>query len=358
MPEPVHRLGADGPAPRCVPAGEDGGAGSPEPSGRPTVGDMDAASDLVRDIVAGGGLSDPHWRAAFEAVRRETFVPYFYPFMPGREDERLGRDDPDPGRRAQWRAGVYADVPLATHVRDGVTISTSSQPSLMARMLEQLDVRDGMNVLEIGTGTGYNAALLAHRLGDAHVTTVDLESVITDAARRRLDEAGHRPRVVTGDGALGCPEHAPYDRVVATCAVSSIPGAWVEQCAPEALVLAPVATGLLALRVRDSGFATGRFGPTPAFFVPLRGATPPGPQAPYPSGLPGHAVRSDSFRFLLALSAGHLTPHDAYVLWSEENRPSRERYGVTVRDGEQWAWLDEPDGAHTWPLGAEDGPET
>lgn len=105
--------------------------------------------------------------------------------------------------------GAYADAPLATRLRDGELVSSSSQPSLMAMMLVALRVRDGDRVLEIGAGTGYNAALLAHRLGDDCVTTVDLEPEITEAARRHLADAGYHPAVVTGDGARGVPERAP-----------------------------------------------------------------------------------------------------------------------------------------------------
>ncbi|MCZ9339668.1 methyltransferase domain-containing protein, partial [Streptomyces sp. TRM76130] len=104
--------------------------------------------------------------------------------------------------------------------------SSSSQPSLMALMLAELRVADGDRVLEIGAGTGYNAALLCHRLGDdGLVTTVDLDPEITDSARRHLDAAGYHPAVVTGDGARGVPGRAPYDRIIATCALPAVPRA-------------------------------------------------------------------------------------------------------------------------------------
>lgn len=314
---------------------------------------MPGPSDLVRQIVAGGALADPVWRAAFAEVPREHFVPYYYVAGSGGGQERLWRDDPDPERRRRWREGVYDDVPLATRVRDGVLISSSSQPSLMARMLETLDVRDGMRVLEIGTGSGYNAALLAHRLGEAKVTSVDLDPGITDAAREHLAAAGYRPRVVTGDGALGVPEYAPYDRVIATCALPAVPAAWLAQCVPGALVLAPVATGLVPLRVDGPRDGEGRFLATAAYFVPLRGGGTTGaagqPQvAAY--GIPRHAQRQDSFHFLFSLTGGSVEPHEVYELWRGAGRPARERYGLTVRDGAQWAWLDDPDGPHTWPL--------
>ncbi|NLU71434.1 methyltransferase domain-containing protein [Streptomyces sp. HNM0575] len=334
---------------------------------------MPGAPDLVRQIVAGGALADPAWLVAFTEVPRELFVPYYYVAVTGGGRERLWRDDPDPERRRRWLEGVYDDTPLATRVRDGELVSSSSQPSLMARMLDSLDVRDGMGVLEIGTGSGYNAALLSHRLGDAHVTSVDLDPGITTAAREHLAAAGYRPRVVTGDGALGVPANAPYDRVIATCAVPAVPAAWLAQCVRGALILAPVGTGLVALRVDGPGDGEGRFLPTPAFFVPLRGgAAPPSapPSAPTSAtrsgaadrtgersgagvlrGVPRHAQRQDSFHFLFGLVGGPLDPCDVYELWRCAGRPDRERYGLTVRDGVQWAWLDDPDGPHTWPLG-------
>ncbi|RAJ69933.1 protein-L-isoaspartate(D-aspartate) O-methyltransferase [Streptomyces sp. Amel2xB2] len=321
---------------------------------------MAGVSDLVRQIVAGGALTDPAWRSAFAEVPREVFVPYYYVTLSGGGQERLWREDPDPERRRRWLQGVYDDVPLATRVRDGALVSSSSQPSLMAMMLESLDVRDGMRVLEIGTGTGYNAALLAHRLGDAQVTSVDLEPEVTEAARVHLAAAGYRPRVVTGDGALGAPAYAPYDRVIATCALGAVPGAWLEQCAPGALVLAPVGTGLVVLRVAGPRDAEGRFLPTPAYFVPLRGGWSGGGESGGAAGGPGrstcgiprHAQRHDSFHFLFGLAGHRVGPREAYELWRGAGRPARERYGVTVRGGAQWAWLDDPDGPHRWPLGA------
>lgn len=319
---------------------------------------MNSAAGLVQEIAAGGALRDPAWRRAFEEVPRELFVPYYYAppddldaVGGGDPHERRWRDDPDEARRERWRAGVYQDVPLATRIRDGELISSSSQPSLMARMLEFLEVEDGMRVLEIGTGPGYNAALLAHRLGDERVTTVDLDRDITDAARQHLAAAGYHPTVITGDGARGCRARAPYDRVIATCAMPAVPLPWLAQCVPGALILAPLATGLISLRVTDATHATGHFLATPAYFVPLRGGGP----APAPvclSGFPAHAASDDSFRFLLSLSAGRLTPRAAYEIWLGEGQPPRDRYGVTIRGGAQWAWLDDPDGANIWPLGA------
>ncbi|CAM5726817.1 methyltransferase domain-containing protein [Streptomyces fumanus] len=310
-----------------------------------------ARAALVREIGLGGGWeADPSWRAAFEAVPRHLFVPYYYVGVAGGYERRWG-EDPDPAARERWLRGAYADVPLATRLRDGELLSSSSQPSLMALMLTALEVRDGDRVLEIGAGTGYNAALLAHRLRDhGLVTTVDLDPEITEAARRHLDAAGYHPVVVTGDGARGVPERAPYDRIIATCALPAVPRAWLAQCRPGGRILLPLATGLLALTVRDRDHAEGRFLPTPAYFVPLRGGDRAEPPVPGPAGVPRRARENDHFRFLLALTRGGLDPAEAYAVWEREGAPPRERYGVTLAGDLVAAWLDDPRGPYVWPL--------
>ncbi|MFF5155700.1 methyltransferase domain-containing protein [Streptomyces sp. NPDC000348] len=315
--------------------------------------DREARAALVREIGASGAFdADPVWREAFAAVPRHLFVPSYHVGVVGGYERRWG-EDPDPGARERWLRGAYEDTPLAIRLRDGELLSSSSQPSLMALMLAGLDLRDGQKVLEIGTGSGYNAALLAHRLGDDDlVTTVDLDPDITESARRHLDAAGHHPVVVTGDGARGVPARAPFDRIIATCAVPFVPRAWLAQCRPGGRILAPFATGLVALTVRDAGHAEGRFLHTPAYFVPLRGASRSWQERPDLEGLPATARGSDLFRFLLALTAGALGPWEAYRLWEREGRPQRERYGLTAGAEGDRAWLDDPGGPHVWPVPA------
>ncbi|MFC4331668.1 methyltransferase domain-containing protein [Streptomyces andamanensis] len=312
----------------------------------------EARARLVREIEASRAwAADPVWREAFARVPRHLFVPYYYVAGPGGHERRWG-ESPDAAARERWLRGAYEDVPLATRLRDGELVSSSSQPSLMAQMLAELRPADGDRVLEVGAGTGYNAALLAHRLGDdGLVTTVDLEPEITEAARCHLAAAGHHPVVVTGDGARGVPERAPYDRIIATCALPTVPRAWLAQCAPGARILTPLATGLVVLTVRDAAHAEGPFLGTAAYFVPLRG-TGCGPDAPLPDlrGVPARAREDDDFRFLLALARGRTGPREAHALWERAGRPPRERYGVTVCDGRAWAWLDDPRGPHRWPL--------
>jgi protein-L-isoaspartate(D-aspartate) O-methyltransferase len=284
---------------------------------------------MVRRIVAGGGLEDPAWRAAFAEVPRHLFVPVYHSGISAEEGYgRYAADDTDPRRRLRWLTGAYADQPIATHVRDGELVSSSSQPSLMALMCQALDVREGQHVLEIGAGTGYNAALLAHRLGGTGaVTTIDLDAAITASARQHLAAYGTAEAlsvtVVTGDGALGHPAGAPYDRVIATCALPAIPAAWIEQCRTGARILAPFATGLVVLTVQGPAQAEGRFLSTPAYFVPLRGSG---------AGISPPAV------------GGEPTLLDRH--------PARTRFGLTVDGTHQWIWLDSPEGPDTWPVPA------
>ncbi|MFD5322942.1 methyltransferase domain-containing protein [Streptomyces sp. NPDC127092] len=303
---------------------------------------------MVREIQAYGALRDPAWREAFARVPRHLFVPSYYVPGPGGY-ERLWSGDPDPARRTRWLRGAYRDGTLATRVRDGELLSSASQPSLMARMLEALDVRDGHDVLEIGAGTGYHAALLCHRLGDDHVTTVDLDEEITESARTHLAAAGYRPAVITRDGARGCPEHAPYDRIVATCAMPSVPYAWLAQSRAGARILTPLSTGLLLMAVHGPDHAEGRFLATPAYFVALRGGGAR-PSRRRTGGLPRRVYDDERFEFLAGLAGDALGTREALSLWQRERRPERERFGVTVSGGRQWAWLDDPAGPYAWPL--------
>lgn len=130
---------------------------------------------------------------------------------------------------------AYADAPLYTKTDgNGASISAASQPRIVAMMLEQLQPEPGQRVLELGAGTGYNAGLLAHLVGEhGQVTTIDVDDNTVDDARSGLAAAGiDNVRVVLGDGALGHPDGAPYDRIIATVGAWGLPPAWLAQLAP------------------------------------------------------------------------------------------------------------------------------
>ena len=138
---------------------------------------------------------------------------------------------------------VYRDEAIATkRDADGVAVSSSSQPGLMAMMLDRLDLKPGHRVLEIGAGTGYNAALIRHIVGPSGtVVSIDIDQDLVDGARAHLAEAGYRDvTVLCRDGAEGAAEHAPFDRLIATVGLSDLSPAWLEQLAPGARMLVPL----------------------------------------------------------------------------------------------------------------------
>ncbi|WP_414942695.1 methyltransferase domain-containing protein [Amycolatopsis sp. cmx-11-51] len=238
---------------------------------------QDRSAALADDLIAAGKLTSPQWRAAVENVPRHVFVPRFYLHRDGRM-VALAADDPD--TRQEWADTVYSNIALVTLLDQDensgpVFLSSSSTPGLMTRMLEALDVHDGHTVLEIGTGTGLNAAWLTHRLGDKHVYSIDIEPDLVDTARARLAQLGYRPTLVTGDGAAGLPGHAPFDRIIATCSVPSIPWPWIEQTRVGGRILTDVRAGtnagnLVHLTRTASDRAEGRFDAHSASFMGLR----------------------------------------------------------------------------------------
>lgn len=144
----------------------------------------------------------------------------------------------------------------------------------MFTTLDALDVRDHHRVLEIGTGTGWTAALLSQRVGAQNVVSIEVDEKVAAQAEQNLTAAGHAPRLVVADGADGFPSCAPYDRVHGTCAVTDFPYTWIEQTHPGGVIVAPWAPlygpGELArLVVDDNGCANGQF-PTPASYMMLR----------------------------------------------------------------------------------------
>ena len=146
----------------------------------------------------------------------------------------------------------------------------------MAKMLNRLDIQPGQNVLEIGTGTGYNAALLAELVGrQGTVTTIDIDPDVSAAAASSLKAAGYEQvEVITSDGALGAPENAPYDRIIVTAGAWQIPPAWPEQLRGEGGIVLPLrinGSGLAPL-LRPDGDELSGHGADPCSFIALEGA--------------------------------------------------------------------------------------
>lgn len=226
--------------------------------------------------------SDPCWSAAVAATPRHVLVPRFHV-----QDGAGWRtvEAPQPG----WLDEVYRDVPLITALLPGsdgrdAVVSSSTKPGLMVRMLDALELCDGQRVLEIGTGTGYNAALLCHRLGDDHVFSVDIGAELVDTARGRLAQIGHHPVLRTGDGSAGLPDAAPFDHIIATCSVPAVPPAWGAQVRDGGTVLVDLKIGLhagsLVLLHRHGDRLEGRFLPRWAGFMFARASDTAPPPAP------------------------------------------------------------------------------
>lgn len=204
--------------------------------------------ELGRLLLNGGALS-PDWADAFRDVPRSHFLPdvmWPHDMATGRSAAIDRRQDPQ-----AWQRYADSDAPIVTQWDDGAHeghepgrsfTSSSSMPSLVFAMLADLDVKPGQRVLEIGSGTGWNAALLAYRLGAANVVTVEVDGAVASRAQESLDRFGLPVEVVHGDGFLGYAQRAPYDRVIATCGLRRIPYAWVEQSSPGGVILVPWGT--------------------------------------------------------------------------------------------------------------------
>ncbi|MDM4723170.1 methyltransferase domain-containing protein [Micromonospora sp. WMMA1363] len=359
-------------------------------------------ADGLADALTRAGALTPGWRAAFAQTPRHIFVPHFY-----LDDDSSSRVDAD---TPAGLAAVYADESLVTqvapHPGGGFTVPTSSstRPSLMARMLDMLDVADNTTVLEIGTGTGYNTALLCHRLGDRQVTSVDIDPLLVETARTRLASLGYHPHLTAGDGAGGVPARAPFDRIIATAAVTAIPPTWITQLADRGRIVADI-RGELASALIDADKTgphqvRGRFHDTPGHFMwlraraahPLRNGTDPTTVFDFTdpehatTDIPAAAFTDRSFRFLLQTAlpdlgpiSGHLpngddgvflhtedcswiqyrpgrdtatvtyggprplwpTVNDTWHRWHRWHRPTIDRYGITAHDdGRHHIWLD------------------
>lgn len=330
-------------------------------------------------------------------------------------------DNTDPG----WLDDIYSDSVLVTQLDgdvtcwkkareqgpiDGIPTSSSSMPSIMSIMLEELRISDEATVLEVGTGTGYNAALLCERLGDGMVSTVDVDATLVLAARDALAACGYHPACEVADGAGGMPSRAPFDRVLFTCSVSRIPPAVIRQTRAGGLIVTtlnrPIGAGLVRVVVKDGGHALGRVLPGDGRFMPLRShrladagilldrVRPARPQATTTTSIPiGAALRPSSpFEFFAGLVlpgvvavqapdeegtyllhgdgswACHYTWHGrfavdqggprrlwddleaGYACWKRLGKPLRSRFGITVSPGGQILWLDCPDSEYRWPL--------
>jgi protein-L-isoaspartate(D-aspartate) O-methyltransferase len=206
----------------------------------------------------------PAIRSAFLETPRHLFVPAYY----DREHVLHTAPAEEGASWQEWLASIYADEALVTQIdARGLPASSSSQPSIMACMLEALGVQSGQRVLEIGTGSGYNAALLAHLAGSPRlVTSIDLAPDLVVRARPLIEAVvGPGMHIIAGDGLAGYAPTAPYDRIIVTGSFLPVALAWVQQLAPGGRLVmnlrGRLAGGLLTLDKREDGSACGTFAP-------------------------------------------------------------------------------------------------
>jgi len=208
---------------------------------------------LVDELVSRRAIRSQCVEAAFRAVLRHLFVP------------------------GKQLAEVYSDRSLPIKMdENGEWVSTSSQPTIVAIMLEQLGLEPGHKVLEIGAGSGYNAALMAHVVGETgQVITVDIDQDLVDAARDHLVAAGaHRVQVVCADGGYGHASAAPYDRIILTVGAWEIAPAWWEQLKPGGCLVMPLSLpgGQKSIAFEQEGDHLSSLSVKDCGFIRLRGA--------------------------------------------------------------------------------------
>lgn len=231
------------------------------------------------------------WRLPVATTPRHVFVPRWWQYRPDGWTHVDGTAD-----AGQWLDTAYSDRSLITQVGPlhadhakpddqprpyGRPTSSSTHPSLVVRMFQHARLDDGHDLADIGTGSGYGAALAARRLGDHRVATYDVDPYLVTAARDRLAEMDLRPTVSAYDATAGLP--GMFDRIVATVAVRPIPAAWLAALRPGGRLVATIAgTSLIVTADRDDdGGATGRVEWDRAGFMHARHGVD------YQPGLPG-----------------------------------------------------------------------
>jgi protein-L-isoaspartate(D-aspartate) O-methyltransferase len=218
-----------------------------------------------------------NWKGAMSLpISREPFIPdLVYVRDENNHFQQLDRKT-DPRK---WSDLVNSDEAIATVVAEVTpgrgleAVSSSTAPWLMEQMISALDLQPGMKVLEIGTGTGFNAACLA-ALG-ANVVSVEIDPVIANRARSSLLSAGYgKVEVISGDGELGSPDRAPFDRVIVTAGTGHISYHWIEQTKEGGRLVVPYSgeehEGEMLVMTVSGGIARGQV-VGEAYFMPMRG---------------------------------------------------------------------------------------
>jgi protein-L-isoaspartate(D-aspartate) O-methyltransferase len=270
----------------------------------PTTPPTASPQTLVDAMRQRGDTLDPRVIEAFLSIPRAAFLPSV-PL------ERVYQDEPVVLKRES----------------DGSVFSTSSQPSMMALMIDQLRLQKGHNVLEIGAGSGYNAAIIQRLVEPGgRVTSIEFDPQLAEQARDALQRVQmNRVLVVEGDGAAGYAPRAAYDRILATAGIWDVPRAWVKQLKPRGLIVAPIwfegAQYSAAFQLQPDGTLYSERN-LPCGFVPLRGAAA-GPALELRVGNSlfinsSQLDRVDAVALGMLLNADAETGHLGHVLTSSE----------------------------------------
>lgn len=265
---------------------------------------------LADKLKRAGRIPSTSVEAAFRAVPRHLFVPG----VPLRE--------------------AYVDQAIPIKKIKGQHVSSLSQPSMIAIMLEQLDLQAGQAVLEIGAGTGYNAALMAHVVGESgRVVTIDIDDDLAARARAHLVSAGYdRVEVICGDGADGWPAGAPYDRIILTVGATDIAPAWRAQLQPDGRLVLPLDFRNTGAQFSVAFDAAGDYLMARSFepcgFIRLRGALAQEQPAQNSDPEPGAAVG-----MAMLATVSQVLPKVGEQLW--RRRMNRQVFGRPTLDGLQ-----------------------
>lgn len=189
----------------------------------------------VRALEQTGIFKDSRIKEVFTHVPRHLFIRQMYKGSP-RQLVALDRHH----HEEEDLKVIYSDTGIPFHEPH----SAASQPWLVAQMLSFLDVQPGMKVLEIGAGSGYNSALLAHLVGDeGKVYSIDIQEILIDWAKENQIDAGFlKINLRAGDGGYGWKEAAPFDRIIVTVGSADIPPAWLSQLSEDGKLLMPFKT--------------------------------------------------------------------------------------------------------------------
>jgi protein-L-isoaspartate(D-aspartate) O-methyltransferase len=226
---------------------------------------------FVADLERQGSLQSQWLKDALLRVPRHLFIDRYYEPEPVPHFVAVDPQCPT----EQQLAAIYSDRGLM--IREPPNHSAASQPSLVIDMLEALEVARGQKVLEVGTGSGWNAALLAFGVGDDRlVYSIDIQPDLIEPARQHLSAAGFpNVNLTAADGGYGWLEAAPFDRIIVTASSGDIPPAWIEQLADGGVLVLPLKTagiGDPVLRLRKDGQRVAGQFTRWCYFVPLVGA--------------------------------------------------------------------------------------